>query len=525
MLLAMVILALVSVASCSRNRPSRPAAEAREEAEKQPTKATKKKRAPGPRWLVITRPMFVKALQPLADHRHDGGLDVKISVEAPGRAIKAAGRRPAYILLVGDEVAGGERPWRVASPRRKLYRWRSVQRHTFAADALWGDLDGDLVPDVPVGRLPVRAVKGLGRVIKKILAREARPPWPADLRVLLWTGSPGYNAMVDTFTTNLLLQATRRHGPAWASYWAISADPAHALCGWPPDHARMFNQALKRGGALAVLMGHASVESFHSMRFRGKSIDYSARDARDDLARGDPAPPLVLFSCSSGDFTRDAPCLAESLLELAGGPVAVLAATTESHPLTNYFSGKNTLQALRGKHSRLGDLWLAAQRAAMGDSSILMERVLARVEGSLEPEINTGKLRRDQMLMYALLGDPATAIHLPRKLSASLEATPEGWRWRAKRPPNATRLHVSFRRAGLQVPKVKGPKDRARAAALFDQANATITFNDLTVASKAWQGAIAHGPGTLRLVATGGGKIYATTLKVKEKEKDQGLPK
>ena len=511
-LLAAVVVAALT--ACKKNKPAPVARAQAEPPEEQPAKPAKK-RTPRPLWLVVTRPMFVKALQPLADHRYDGCLDVKISTEAPGAAIKVAGRRPAYILLVGDEVRGaGQQPWRVASPRRRLYRWRSVQRQTFAADALWGDLDGDLVPDVPVGRLPVRTTAALGRLIKKVLAREARRPGLADLRVLIWTGSPGYNAMVDTFTTNLLLQATRRHGPAWASYWAISADPAHALCGWPPHHARLFNRELKRGGALAVLMGHASVESFHSLRFRGKSIDYSASDARADLASGEPAPPMVLFSCSSGDFTGSGRCLAESLLRLAGGPVAVVAATTESHPLTNYFSGKNTLQALKGRHRRLGDLWLSAQRAAMADSSILMERMLANVEGSLEPEINTGKLRRDQALMYALLGDPATTIRLPEPLTARLEATADAWRWSAKRPPGATKLHVSFRPAGLEVPKADGLKDAKRATALFRKANATIAFPHAP-ASNTWQGTIPRTPGTLRLATTSTTKLHTTTLLVK----------
>lgn len=482
-----------------------------------PPPAKPKRTGPAkPIWLVITTSIFEGALKPLASHRRGDGFDVRVSTKTPGKAIKSLGRRPAFILLVGDDHEGEvSRPWRVPTRWRKLYRWRAVQRRTFASDALWGDLDGDLIPDVPVGRIPVRTTADLGRVIKKILAHDRRPPGPQDLRVLVWTGAPGYSAMIDSFTTQLLLQAMQNNGPRWASYWTISADPRHSLCGWPPDHSRLFNGQLRQGGAFAVLMGHASVRRFHSMRFEGQSIDYTEDDARAGLATGKPGPPLVLFSCSSGSFTGDRSCLAETLLLLSGGPVVAIAATTESHPMTNYFSGKNILQALGSRHKRLGSLWLSAQRQAMNDQSFLMEKVLSGAEGSLEPEINTGKLRRDQILMYALLGDPATRTRLPGALTGKIQRKARGWRWTVQRPAGATRLHVSFRKAGQKLPQ-RGKVDQKRASELFQRANATFAFKVLVAPSgeDAWQGTITQ-PGTLRLVATGPGLLQVKTFELR----------
>ena len=53
--------------------------------------------------------------------------------------------------------------------------------------------------------------------------------------------------------------------------------------------------------------------------------------------------------------------------------------------------------------------------------------------------------RRDQVLMYELLGDPATRLRLPEKLQASVEKIDGKWHWRAVKPPRAAQLEVGFR--------------------------------------------------------------------------------
>ncbi len=157
--------------------------------------------------------------------------------------------------------------------------------------------------------------------------------------------------------------------------------------------------------------------------------------------------------------------------------MATLGATTESHPLTNYFSGACLLAALGGREKRLGTVWLGAQRQASHTRDFLMEMMLRDVEGSLEKEINVEKLRRDQVLMYALLGDPATRLRLPEPLEASVERTETGWRWRAKRPPGATRLEVGFREAReLPTSPGKKPASAKEADKAAETANACFAF-------------------------------------------------
>ena len=126
--------------------------------------------AESPLWVAIVAPALHEAIAPLADHRRNRGFEVVVMSGDPGVALAKLERRPSYIVLVGDEVAAtetGAKPWRVASKWRPLYRWRAAQREQFAADALWGDVDGDLLPDVPVGRLPARSAAELCQISKK----------------------------------------------------------------------------------------------------------------------------------------------------------------------------------------------------------------------------------------------------------------------------------------------------------------------------------------------------------------------
>ena len=196
--------------------------------------------------------------------------------------------------------------------------------------------------------------------------------------------------------------------------------------------------------------------------------------------------------------------------------MAVVAATTESHPLTNYFSGVALLQQTRTNNKRLGSIWLTAQKQASKARDIIMERMLVDVEGKLEAKMNVAKLRRDQILMHALLGDPATQLNLPDELHAGVEYSAGAWRWDARKPQGATRLYVSFRPPAQNLPQRVAQVDKETARKLFEQANDSFAFKPVAELAPElpWKGAITE-QGTLRLVATGPRQIHAAAFELK----------
>ncbi len=468
-------------------------------------------------WLAVGSAELTEPLKALADRRRSEGFETLVSNKSVEESLAASSRRPDFLLLVGDDEPGQEKsPWFLPAKRKKLYRWRSVQRQDFCSDAAWGDLDGDGVPDIPVGRIPARTRDQVELVVQKILAFESQPPTAADLRLTVWLGSPDYNATINALASGLGVSLIQTNGPPWLHPWLLSGNPSDPFCGWPPNQPMRFTKQMKQGGILSVLMGHANADAFYSMQFADKPIFYITDDAARELGKGPPVPPMIFFSCESGNFTTK-PCQAKSLLFFPGGPVATIGATTESHPLTNYFSAACLLTALGGREKRLGTIWLNAQKKASRTRDFLMEMMLRDVEGSLEKEINLEKLRRDQTLMYALLGDPATRLRLPEALEASVERTETGWRWRVKRPAGATRLEVGFRKSqALPVSPDKKPTSAAEADKASETANACFAFTAQPSPPDdgPWEG-ICHRPGWLRFVAIGTRTLHVAVLKLK----------
>jgi len=374
-----------------------------------------------PLYLVVTRSAFAHTLKEWVAYREAQGFDVCVGVlddlagagKFSSRSLtdwlsetaRAAGRRPSYIMLVGD--VGEGKPWHVPTVRRDLYRWRGAQFSQFPSDSVFGDLDGDDVPEVPVGRLPVRTAEELELLVRKLITYESLRPKAEDLRVVAWAGMTGFGAANDFLAPLLTTRVLGRGLPATFDSWTICAHAASPYCGYPPEQPGMFLARMRAGSAVSVMISHGWVRSAFSMTHEGVAVSLTAEHARG-LAAGDPTAPLVVIACLTGKFDEpDRRCLTEEFLLQPGGPVVTIGAGTESHPLTNCYTGMAIVSHMDSRETTVGDWWLAVQRAASRTYNPLIQRLVLYAEGSLRLPIDEGKLRRDQMLMYNLLGDPA----------------------------------------------------------------------------------------------------------------------
>ena len=247
-------------------------------------------------WLAVGSAELTEPLNALADKRRSEGFETRVSNKSVEESLAASPRRPDFLLLVGDDEPGREKsPWFLPAKRKKLYRWRSVQRQDFCSDAAWGDLDGDGVPDIPVGRIPAHTRDQVELVVQKILAFESQPPTAADLRLTVWLGSPDYNATINALASALGVSLIQTNGPPWLHPWLVSGNPSDPFCGWPPNQPMRFTKQMKQGGILSVLMGHASADAFYSMRFADKPIFYTTDDAAQRTRQGASRAPHGLF--------------------------------------------------------------------------------------------------------------------------------------------------------------------------------------------------------------------------------------
>jgi hypothetical protein len=472
-----------------------------------------------PIWLVVTKPVFVDSLKPLAEKRKSEGFETIISTEPVSQALAALPQRPAFLLLVGDYQSGQEKQsWYIPSRICEAYMWNLVQDKNFASDAILGDLDGDLLPDIPVGRLPVRTNEQLHLLVSKILSFEKRPPTLDDLRLPIYTGSSEYSQVIDAMTTPYLLNTIDTLAAKWLRPWIISANPFHPLCGWPEEQGKTFTRELKQGGLMASLMGHGTIDYFYSMEFNGKKINYNISQATDLMTGDKPAPPLIIFACHCGNFTASRNCFTESMLFMPSGPVAAIGATSVSHPMTNYFAGMCFIRKTGQPdklNKRLGTLWLDVQKEAINARDIVMETLLLNAAGKLEQKVNAAKIRRDHILLYNLLGDPATLLHMPEPLACKFEQKSDNCHWSAEKPKGALKLYVDFRPDGQSFPQIQSPLEKDSATKNLQLANDTFDFKPVAEldANKAWEGTI-NKPGILRLVAISPDNIYVATQKI-----------
>ena len=249
------------------------------------------------------------------------------------------------------------------------------------------------------------------------------------------------------------------------------------------------------------------------MTVGNKWSGYQLSDVSRDLSEGTPTCPMVLLSCSTGNFASAGRCLTEFLLLAPGGPVAVAGATTESHGLTNALHGLAMGRTFAAEPERLGDMWLGGLRASRTERHMVLEMVLPNTEGSLEPEIDVAQLRRDQVWMYALLGDPATRIRVPHKLNAAIERTASGWRW----APSGPRTQPSCKLGSvLRASRRQGSPDSTpmtlalcrRRPTRPSTTSAKMKFSN----SVPWTEEVSR-PGEVRLVAFAPDRWYVAVLK------------
>lgn len=392
-------------------------------------------------YLVVTRRALVAGARTLAAYRRETGYDAVVEIlERPSadvasplraEAIRACidrtaasrGVRPAFIVLCGDETADvdADADWRMPATRKPLYRWRSNQRTTFTSDSCWGDLNDDGLPDVPVGRVPARSSQAVRAYVDKLRRYEAQEASAEALRTVLWMGIPGYDAKSDALMTPIAMETVRRYLPDVLTCWWLSGDPRWP-CWLPRDEqAGRFLAEMRAGSVFNLFCGHGSASKALANISKSMRTALTVNDLRG-LPSDRPSGPLVFLACTIGRFEwSKGPCLGEALWGHPGGPVVVIAASTQSHPLTNYYSAIGLARTIGRSGRTIGEWWVAAQRVGYREHSPVVEAMLKDAEGKLEPRIDVVKLRRDQPPMFNILGDPACRLRLPEPLAVDAQ--------------------------------------------------------------------------------------------------------
>ncbi|MBN1268456.1 MAG: hypothetical protein JXB04_02630 [Kiritimatiellae bacterium] len=221
---------------------------------------------------------------------------------------------PRYVVLAGEgnydylnnTGAGGNLlPAMLASTPQGLY----------ASDGWFADIDGDLVPDMAVGRLPVLTPAELSALVGRITGYESGEGgrWKQDIVLAADNPDNGGDFPVSSDSIGSLLPRDYALEKVYLSELGLG-DARTQLIG-----------AINKGAAFVNYFGHGGINLLAAEGL------FTSGDA-GALTNGNRLPVVVSLSCVVGQFALPGfDCLSETLLLSPGGAVAVWSPTGESY--------------------------------------------------------------------------------------------------------------------------------------------------------------------------------------------------
>ncbi|MBC8352654.1 MAG: hypothetical protein H8E66_11730 [Planctomycetes bacterium] len=397
--------------------------------------------------VVVCPEVFMRTLRPWVEHRAAQGHRLAfVSNEQSGDAIRDDIRKIAQseqlraIVLVGD-----------ADPRADVdSTLRAATTPTFHAEAkvnvLWGsepmiatdnsyaDLDGDLLPDIAVGRLSADSPEQLAQIVRKIIAYEKRgPPGVWRRRVNFVAGVGGFGAVADNVIETTTKKVLTEGIPAAYETSMTYGSWRSPFC---PD-PRHFHQAtvdrLNEGSLFWVYIGHGQRRVLDQVRTPNGLHHIFDTDDVSKIRCTNGSPIAIFLSCYAGSFDEVRDCLGEEMLRAEDGPVAALCGSRVTMPYAMGVMGHELMdQYFVKQRDTLGDLVMHAKRQMARE--LTNEERVAKATRHLLDSIATvispaPKLleeeRREHVLMFNLLGDPLLRLDHPDRVTITIadEAT------------------------------------------------------------------------------------------------------
>ena len=387
---------------------------------------------PGADWVVVTTSRLAPLLGPLVEHRRSRGFTPAVveagelydtfthgrfDPRAISRFVRAAHRnwklKPKYLLLVGDADHGAD--WLSTKETIPTQMVMTDYNGATATDALYGDVDGDGMPDISVGRLPVRTPDGTLRVVNRIIDLETKPPagtWRRRIRFV--AGQARFSPIIDRLLERTFKSVVAKEIPAafrLSMTWSNPRSPFY----WPASRFSERVVSEFNGGSLVfTYVGHGSAQAFDVIRdssgFKWPILDAESVASIDAGSRN---PILAIIACWTGMF--DAPardCIGELLLRKDGGPAAIIASSRISHPYPDALIGLGLARALFKGRRPIGDVLRDARVTMMSEATGAIAKMASPF---LSDAVDPQALVKDHIYLYNLLGDPATSVPFPER--------------------------------------------------------------------------------------------------------------
>ncbi len=343
-------------------------------------------------YVMITHEDFYDEIQRLAKHREDEGYTVNVvkiqdvydefnyGIMHP-QAIrdflsytyhKWTSPAPTFVLLVGDGCSDATDRLNIGN--KNFIPVKMQLFLTYAPNDSWFvEINGDdILPDMSIGRIPVKTIDQLKYVIDKIINYEnnSKAEWMRNVEFIAGTHSDSFQFINEQLSSYLLFN--------YNAEFLSKNDFAEQ------DEAYLkILDKINSGRALTIYLGHSNIEQW-TLLFNPSHFN--------DLTNNKKPTFLIALDCHNGDFSNPiTEGFSEEFLRMQGGGLAC-------------FSPANTVDI--NEHKTLATNLL--QTIFTDRNNVLGSAcTIAKTKAYLSNDILDETLRQ-----YNFLGDPATKFKI-----------------------------------------------------------------------------------------------------------------
>lgn len=373
-------------------------------------------------WLVVASPALANDLDALCDLRaktykvaivQADDVAAKFGKGPEGIAALAKKVAPKFLLLAGD-----------VDTVPTFVRKSEYLSDRFATDP---DLATDYLYGPATGRFPARNAGELRAMVEKTVEYEttlAGGRWEKKISMVMGEGN--FGAMIDDILERQLTTVVSGKIPPGYDLEAAYAKPTSKYCYFPPKFGSNAVRMLNDGALFYAYVGHGYRTGFDDVRYKDDLFPIFDEKAVKDVDVKAGLPIMVVIACSTGEYdSTSGDCIGEMLYKRRRGPVAFIGGSRVTQPYGNgLFSHKLVERVFADGTRTLGEaLWEAKAAVVAKDTSALRlqaDAIASTIQGpqALEP------MRKDVILQYNLLGDPALKIRRP---ADEIELTARGF--------------------------------------------------------------------------------------------------
>jgi hypothetical protein len=322
--------------------------------------------------VIISHGLFLESLEPLKAFRESQGLSVALidvedlydefsfGIKTPQalkdflqRAKSSWQKPPRFVLLVGDASFDPRNYYGFGSFDYVPTKLVDTNYIETASDDWFVDFNGDGLPDMAIGRIPVRTEEEAAGVVSKLIGYEQSREQMKDVLLVADMKDKDFDYMAASVDVKAMLPQSLTVSEVYRDQF--------------PDDVQVKTELLRRlnqGPLLVNYIGHGTLEFW-----RG---DVFGSDDAEALTNGLRLPFVIGMTCLNG-FFQDVyyETLAESFLKAKnGGAVAVWTSSGVTEPDKQAVMNKEMIRLLfNGEGFTIGEAAMKA-KAATSDPDV-----------------------------------------------------------------------------------------------------------------------------------------------------------